>query len=171
MIDLIEAGNSQPNSLQVAEHAGVSRRTVFHHFRDLDALFVSAAEVHGARHRSLITTIPPRGPVEVRIRATCRQRRELFETIAAVHGAAHARTQALPDLASYLADHRFTLRRHLAITLAPELDARGARAEVLLDAVELATGWETWHGLRSQGQHSATSAEEITLYAVTHLLH
>jgi AcrR family transcriptional regulator len=170
MIDLIEAGNTHPTARQVAEQARVSVRSVFHHFEDVDGLFLSAARLHASRHRSLIVTIPPHGPVEPRIRATCHHRRQLFEAVAPVHRVAYARTDGSPGLRELLADHRSLLRRQLAVTLEPELRSRGAGAPYLLEALDVTTGWEAWHALRYHTRHSASSAERVTVYAVTRLL-
>jgi AcrR family transcriptional regulator len=146
MIELIEAGNAYPTAHQVAEHASVSVRSLYHHFGDLDGIFLRAARLHASRYRSLIVAIPPHGPVEPRIRATCRHRRRLFEAVAPVHRVAYART------------------------VAPELRSHGGGAPYLLEALDVTTGWEAWHALRHHARHSASSAERVTVYAVTHLL-
>ncbi len=171
MIALLEAGNVHPTARQVAEQAHVSVRSLFHHFEDVDTLFLGAAQLHAVRHRPLIVAIPPHGPLQPRVRATCHQRRNLFETIAPVHRVVQTRSERLPALAALLADHRSLLRRQLAVTLAPELGTRGPGAELLLEALELATGWETWHALRDHTRHSASSAERVTVYTVSRLLH
>lgn len=170
MIELIEERNTYPTAHQVAEHARVSVRSLYHHFGDLDGLFLRAARLHVSRYRSLIVAIPPHGPVEPRIRATCRHRRRLFEAVAPVHRVAYARTDGLPGLAELLADHRSLLRRQLAVTLGPELRSHGGGAPYLLEALDVTTGWEAWHALRDHARHSASSAERVTVYAVTHLL-
>ena len=64
MIELIEAGNAYPTAHQVAERASVSVRSLYHHFGDLDGIFLRAARLHASRYRSLIVAIPPHGPVE-----------------------------------------------------------------------------------------------------------
>ena len=79
-------------------------------------------------------------------------------------------TDGLPGLAELLADHRSLLRRQLAVTLAPELRSHGGGAPYLLEALDVTTGWEAWHALRHHARHSASSAERVTVYAVTHLL-
>jgi AcrR family transcriptional regulator len=170
LIDLIDAGNPHPTTRQVAARAGVSLRTVFHHFNHVEILFRSAAGLHLSRHRRLVAAIPPHGPIESRIRATCHQRRELFEVIGPVLRVAYARAHGSPGLNAVLGQHRSRLRRQLAVTLGPELSARGRQAKALLDTLELTTSWQSWSALRFEAGHSASSAEQFMAFAVTRLL-
>ena len=170
MIALIQSGNLHPTVRQIADRAGVSRRLVYYHFSDLDALFLTAASLYATRYRSLITPLPSRGPRELRIRAICHQRRQLFEAMAPVHRVAFARTHGVVGLERFLVDHRSLLRKQLAATLAPEIHSRGNEGAELLDALDLATGWEYWFALRDHGHHSPSSAERAIVFAVTSLL-
>jgi AcrR family transcriptional regulator len=169
MIDLIDEGNPRPTSRQVAARAGVSIRTVFHHFGDLDVLFRSAAGLHLWRHRSLVTTPPSHGPIEARIQALCHQRRQLFEVIGPVLRVAHARSQGSAGLREMLAQHRSRLRQQLARTLGPEI-AAGGTEDKMLDTLELTTGWQSWSALRFEAGHTASSAEEFLVQTVTRML-
>ncbi len=170
MIALIQSGNIHPTARQIADRAGVSRRLVYYHFSDIDTLFLTAASLHATRYRSLITPLPSRWPLELRIRAICHQRRQLFEAMAPVHRVAIARTHGLVGLEKFLVDHRSLLRNQLAATLTSEIHARGNVGAELLEALDLATGWEYWFGLRDRGHHSPSSAERAIIFAVTSLL-
>ncbi len=170
LIDLIDNGNPYPSTKLVAARAGVAVRTVYNHFGDVEILFRSAAGLHLARHRSMVADISPGGPVVARIGAICHQRRQLFEAIGPVLRVAHARAQGSPSLDEILIQHRSRLRRQVARTLEPELAARGSQARVVLDAVELATGWQSWSALRFEAGHSATLAEQFMVFAVVKLL-
>jgi AcrR family transcriptional regulator len=44
MLDLVGAGNVAPNAAEIAEHAGVGLRSVFRHFKDMDALYREMTE-------------------------------------------------------------------------------------------------------------------------------
>jgi AcrR family transcriptional regulator len=170
VVELIGSGDPAPSSRQIAHQAGVSVRLVFHHFGDLDVLFARAAEDQVARYRSLITIIPPRGPVETRIRIICRQRRRLFEAIGPVLRASSARSPVVAAQSDVLADQRIILRRQIAVTLAPEIHARGQLAPVVLDTIDVATGWQNWNALRLDAGHTASSAEQVMAFAVSRLL-
>jgi TetR/AcrR family transcriptional regulator, regulator of autoinduction and epiphytic fitness len=156
---------------RIADRAGVARRTLYHHFVDLDVLLLEAARLQALRHRAQLAPLPPIGSVDDRIRATCHQRRELFESVAPVYRAAVARTHGHPGFDEFLAELRTQLRRQLVSTLYPELEALGRRAPVALDALEVATGWSTWHTLRIDTNRSPEAAERITVFAATRILH
>ncbi len=169
-IDLIEAGNPRPTSRQVAGQAGVSVRLVFHHFRRLAVLMRLAAEVQTARHRDCITMIPPGGPLPARVGAICRQRRTLFEATGPVIRAAQRSEPMSPRLEDLLAGQRALLRRQLATTLRPEIDAYDGGAERLLDVLEHTTGWQFWSSLRLEAGLSAPAAEQAMAATVIELL-
>ena len=170
MIGLIVEGQAEPTSRQVAHRAGVSVRLVFHHFGDLQQLFTSAAAHQASRSLGLIGILPPHGPVETRILLICRQRRHLFEANAPLLRASYARSPGSTALTDSLAGHRTLLRRQLEVTLAPEIDARGSQAAVVLDALDVAAGWHTWSALRFDAGHSAPSAEQVIAFSVSRLL-
>jgi len=170
VIDLIVEGHAAPTSRQVAHRAGVSVRLVFHHFGDLHHLFSSAAAHQASRSLGLIGILPPRGPVKTRILLICRQRRQLFEANAPLLRTSYAGSPASTALAESLAGHRTLLRRQLDVTLAPEIDARGSEAPVVLDALDVATSWNSWSALRFDGGRSAAEAEQIMVFSVSRLL-
>lgn len=167
-INLIQSGNPQPTTQQVADEAGVSVRLLFHHFEDVQMLYLNAAELQSSRARSLIAIIPPHGPVDLRVAAICHQRRQLFETIAPVLTAVLARTGNRSDL---MADERALLRHQLMVGLRPEILSRGKSARVLLESLDVATGWQSWTSLRVEARRSADEAERVMVYTLTRLLH
>src|SRR5438477_2779518 len=69
LLALIEEGNLKPTAPQIAERAGVSLRLVFHHFRDLDDLFITAAERHISRVLPTVHPAPTTGPLPERLEA------------------------------------------------------------------------------------------------------
>jgi TetR/AcrR family transcriptional regulator, regulator of autoinduction and epiphytic fitness len=74
LLSLLDDGNYRPTARQVAERAGVSLRSVYVHFDDLEDLFTAAAHNHFARVRDLVQAIPGDGPLESRVDAFVRQR-------------------------------------------------------------------------------------------------
>jgi AcrR family transcriptional regulator len=168
--DLVDAGTLRPTAWQVASQAGVSTRLVFHYFGRMDELIGLAAELHAARHGSLVATIPPNGPLAARISALCRQRRELFETLGPLLRAASAREAATPRWTEALSRQRALLREQLEVALAPEFSRQHRDTGLLLDVVEYTTSWQYWWGLRSEGGYSATAAERAMVSVVTELL-
>ena len=169
LVTLVDGGAHAPTNREVADRAGVSVRLVFHHFLGTQGLVVAAVAHQSERHRSILFAVPPRGPLDLRVRALCRQRRLYFEAVAPMIRLAHARADA-PALQGLLADERARLRHQLAGTLAPEVAARGVEAEALLDALEQATGWESWRALRDVRGHTPAGAERAMAFTTGHLL-
>jgi TetR/AcrR family transcriptional regulator of autoinduction and epiphytic fitness len=169
-IELIDGGFPPPTPTQVAVRAGKSLRTFYLHFRDIDELFVQAARLQASRYRSSVGLLPPKGPVGLRIRATCRQRRDHFEVVGPVLRVAYARALDSADLAAILSRHRTMLRRQLSFTFGPEIMARGSEGQTALDVVDLFAGLPNWNALRFEGGHSEASAERTVVFAVTSAL-
>jgi TetR/AcrR family transcriptional regulator of autoinduction and epiphytic fitness len=169
-VELIDAGNPRPSVRQVAERAGISVSQIYYHFGSVEVLVVKAAAMQVSRHCLVVAVIPPRGPVDVRIRATCHQRRRVLETVAPVLRVAYSRGPGSPPLDDVLAEQRALLRRQVAATFGPELSSRGPQGGLLLEALDVATGWQTWDALRLHRGHSASAAEKFVVYWVTDLL-
>lgn len=164
---LIRSGRPNPTARQVAEQAGVSVRLVFHHFGEVGVLYDRAAALQSARARALIGIVPPRGPTAVRIKAICRQRRQLFESLAPDPRTAPSGRGLPPDLGE---DLHLLLRRQLMVGLRPEILAAGTDAPVLFEALATATGWPNWRSLRADGRRSAAEVERVVVYAASLLL-
>jgi AcrR family transcriptional regulator len=169
-IDLIDSGNLAPKAHQVAAHAGVSNRLIFHHFTDVDQLFTLAVQRQASHYEALTTVIPAHGPTEVRIRVIARQRRRLFEAIGPSLRASYARLPAKAALTEVLAHQRRLLRHQLEVILKPEIAARGEQAPAALETLHVITGWQCWSALRFESGHSATQAEQITVFTVERVL-
>jgi len=169
MIGLIDEGNPSPTTRMIAERAGVSLRLVFHHFPHVDAMFVEAADIQLNRHWSRMSPIASSLPLAERIDRTCRQRRRLFAAITPVRQAAFSRVAENPTIKQGLAASRTWLRGRLASTFEPEILRADDGGEQLLDALELAAGWEAWSTLRD-GSRTLAATEQVMAFALTRLL-
>jgi AcrR family transcriptional regulator len=170
LVALIDERSPHPTIPDVAARAGLSVRTVYHHFGGIRELLVAAVALQSDRHRDLLFLIPPRGSADLRITALCRQRRLYFEEVSPVYRMALVRARGEPALHVLLADDRAALRAQLARTLAPELSARRTGQAELLDALAHATGWDAWQSLRDDGDRTAPSAERVMALTATSLL-
>lgn len=164
MIELVEQGDLEPTAQEVADRAGVSLRTVFHHFQSMELVFAECWEVQVERHWSHLAAVPADGHLAHRIDATVHQRAELFEGIAGPRRAAAVWAHRSEVLALGLQRSRASLRGLLAETFAPELGG-DPQPEVLLDALDVATCFEAWDVLRHGGERP------VAVAAVTRSLH
>ena len=64
LLALIEAGELRPSAARIAERAGVSLRSVFQHFRDVESLFAAMAD----RQRRVKTNAPETRPQLIMMR-------------------------------------------------------------------------------------------------------
>ena len=159
LLGLIEEGDLRPTAPRIAERAGLSLRSVFHHFADLEALFAAAADRQLARVRGLARPLARRGPLRARLGAFVRQRARLLEAITPVRRAALLMEPFSDELAARLRRVRALGREEVARLFAPELAERrpGDRRE-LLAALTVVSGWHTWEALRAHERLSRPRA-------------
>jgi hypothetical protein len=104
------------------------------------------------------------------VTATVNQRARLFDAIAPVRRAAAHASDSSPTLARQLDSSRSMLRSRLRQTFSPELsmqiDGSSPTVRELLDALEVATSFETWDQLRRVAGRSTSATCQI----VEHLL-
>jgi AcrR family transcriptional regulator len=66
-LDLVQEGALQPSADQIAERAGLSRRSIFNHFADLGELYDAVVEVGMQRAAPLLEEISEKAPLAQRI--------------------------------------------------------------------------------------------------------
>lgn len=161
LIALLEEGVHEPTARAVAARAGVSPRLVFHHFADKEEVLRAAVAVQSERHWSRLAAVDPALSRPERVRRLVRQRSNLFEAIGPVRGAALQMQRMSAVLSDELHHSRRSLRRQLAQTFGPELDHVAERRGRLLDALEVAAGFETWQQLRQRMELGPGAAERV----------
>ena len=158
---LMMEGNLRPTAAQVAERAGVSLRTLWSHFPDLESLFAATGEktleVQYAHH----SVIPADQPLEDRVRAFCRQRAAMLESIAGASRAAQLRLPFSEQLRRNRRRHNERLRTDIGQTFAPEIALAGAAADELVSALLVACTWPAWMGARDDLHLSVEEAERV----------
>ena len=161
LLSLLDDGNFRPTARQVAERAGVSLRSVYVHFDDLEDLFTAAAHNHFERMRDLVESIPGDGPLESRLDTFVRQRERIHEASAQVRRAAVLQEPFSPALAEVLSLARKLSRAEIELVFAPELGRRDEIGrEHLAIELEVIANASTWETLRVQHDLSAEAARE-----------
>jgi AcrR family transcriptional regulator len=161
-LELIDAGESQPTARSIAARAGVSLRSVYVRFQDLDAVIVSAAQRQWERVLEITEPLPTSGPRAARLDAFVVQRCRVLELIAPVRRAAESQEAGSPALQSLLSWARQAARDEIARVFAIELDAlpRAERTR-LLDALDVAAGTATWEALRRHRGRAASTSRRV----------
>lgn len=148
-IALLELGDLRPTAPRVAEQAGVSVRSVFQHFDDLETLHAAVAERLVERVAVLVVPVDPELPLEERLDRFVRQRALLLESVTPIRRAAEVHGPFSTEITQRLRDGQGFLRSELVFTFGPELSAAGDEGDDLLDALDAVLSWNTWEGLRS----------------------
>lgn len=160
-IGLLEEGDLRPTAPRVAERAGVSVRSVFQHFADLESLHASVAERLVDRVAVLLVPVPPELPLEERLTRFIHQRCLLLEVVTPIRRAADVHGPFSEEITARLRDGQAFLRQELERTFAPELDQRGEDRTEVLDALDAALSWAAWDVLRASNDRDQATAERV----------
>lgn len=163
---LMLEGDLQPTARRVAERAGVSLRTLWGHFKDLEALFAAAGQKTLRIQYADFHPVPADQPLADRIDQFCRQRAHMLEVIAGASRAAQIRLPYSKQLRINRAHHNERLRAELAELFADEI----AGDDELLGALLVATTWPAWMGSRDDLGLSVEEATAAMHRTVTALL-
>ena len=149
LLGLISEGDVRPTAGRIAERAGISLRSVYVHFDDLDDLFLAAADEQRGRVLALTRKLPDTGPFETRLAAFVEQRSRVLEAIAAVAKAAALQEPFSPAIAATTKAAREFGRAELETVFAIELaNLDPAVRGHALDACDTLTAADTWDFLR-----------------------
>lgn len=164
---LVQEGAVAPTAQAVAERAGVSARSVFHHFQDMESLLASAAEAHVRQYMPMMAPLASDGPFAERRDAFVAQRARLAEKVLPVFRAAMRAEPISEVVAGRLEWATARLRNEVTKVFANEL-ADADRD--LLEALDAMCGIETWVRLRSRQDLSIPAATRVLATAITALL-
>ncbi|MET8348635.1 TetR/AcrR family transcriptional regulator [Micromonospora sp. NPDC005206] len=145
---LISEGDFRPTGERIAERAGISLRTLWTNFKDMETLFeASGAEVlrqQDAAYRPVSAGLP----LAKRVDAYCRQRARLLQLIAPSARAAQMREPVSDQLHRNRLKHIDRVRDEVEQLFAAELAQAGRGREQLLNALVAASMWPAWSMLR-----------------------
>ena len=147
--ELIEEGDLRPTAPRIAERAGVSVRSVFQHFDDLEGLFSAVGDRVLEKLIGLVLHVDPALALDRRLPMVVRQRAALLEAITPIR-----RASTINAWDSALVTHRLQLghdflRAEVAGVFAPELAVAGDERGEVLDALDTVLGWSNWEQLRT----------------------
>ena len=167
MLALFREGVYQPSTAEVAAKAGLSVRSLFRYFDDVNDLHRAALDRELALALRLVDPrVGGAEPTPTKIAAVVRARCELFEVIGPAARALRAAANRRPMLAGQLGRNRAFLRQQLGEIFAPELAASAA----LLPALEVLCSFEAYELLRHDQGLSRKRTEEALRTAVGVLL-
>ncbi|MGC4892462.1 TetR/AcrR family transcriptional regulator [Micromonospora sp. DT31] len=145
---LIDAGDLRPTGERIAERAGVSLRTLWTNFKDMETLFAATGRRVGERQAELWRPVQPDLPLTGRVAAFCEQRARLLEVLAPSARASALREPFSPQLRRNREAAVDRVRAELEAVFGAELAHAGPGRDQLLDALTVACTWSAWSMLR-----------------------
>ncbi|MBA2624285.1 MAG: TetR/AcrR family transcriptional regulator [Acidimicrobiia bacterium] len=157
LLALFREGHLTPGIHEVARRAGISPRSVFRYFDDVEDLTRAAIERQAAEARPLLDLgVGADAPTPDKIEHVVEARLRLYEVIAPGARVARACAHRQPVVAAQLHETRTFLRRQLRLLFAPEL---GGQDATRLPAIDALCSFETYELLRAeQGLSRARTA-------------
>ena len=142
---LVAAGDLRPTAPRVAEKAGVSVRSVFQHFADLESLFATVGDEALRRFRARAMDVDPDLPLDERVAAAVEQRSALLEDLTPLRRSVAVNATDSPSAIERMRLAHSVFRVEVSRVFANELDGDS----VLLDAVDGVMSWPLWDQLRT----------------------
>jgi AcrR family transcriptional regulator len=166
LVQLFDEGDYQPTADEVAARAGISPRSLFRYFEDVDDLARAAIERElQANAAKLRLEVDPGAPLDERITAVVNRRLELWEAVAPTARAARACAHRNHTVAGQLRVRRQLFRDQVAAAFAPEL----AKDPAALAVADVLCSFESVELLRRDqrlGRHRAAAALTNALTAL-----
>ena len=147
VLDLVNEGNPKPTAREIADRAGVSLRSVYVHFDDLDDLFGAAATRHVEQIAGLLHPVDAALPLSARITAFCTQRAQLYEVTGPVRRAALVWTPSSETLREVVGRGRLIAWADTKRLFRTEV-AEGTEGRAVLEGVNIASSAAAWDVLR-----------------------
>jgi AcrR family transcriptional regulator len=161
LVALFRAGNYQPSAAEIALRAGLSPRSLFRYFDDVDDLHQAATSRQLQRASTLVQfDTSAEAPAAVRIERVVQARARLYEELGPAARAMRACAHRYPRLARQLRANRSFLRDQLRAVFAPELAGAAAARFPAIDAL---CSFESYELLRfDQNLSRAKTAAALT---------
>ena len=172
-LGLLASGDLKPTGERIAEAAGVSLRTLWTSFQDMETLFSAAGQRLIERQLAVFEPIDPALPLPDRVDAFCRQRARMLEILAP---AARAAVLYEPFSAALRRNRTIELGRvrdELVQLFGAELAEAGRAGdggEELLRALHVTSTFASWNVLRDNLGLSIDAARGVMARTVGALL-
>jgi TetR/AcrR family transcriptional regulator of autoinduction and epiphytic fitness len=164
-------GDLRPTAPRVAERAGVSLRTVWQQFADMEALLVEANRRDNEIVRSLMERIDPHQPLAARVALFTGQRARILEQMSPTWRAARLHEPFSAELARNKARTLMIAKADLERIFAAELaEVAGTERQQLVDGLHAVSVWSFWESLRTELGLDPGPAEDLMRATFTALL-
>ena len=172
LLAIIREGNLRPGASEIADRAGVSHRSIFRYFDDLDDLVRTAID-HAFTEAGPLAEIPDIavGSTDERIARFVDARFALFESVDGPMQLARMRAPSIPSIDEGIAEiaelFREQIAEHFAVELAPASDAE---RPLLIDAILVLTSYDSFTIHRRLLHNDVDRIRSAWVCALTNLL-
>jgi TetR/AcrR family transcriptional regulator, regulator of autoinduction and epiphytic fitness len=164
-------GDLRPTAPRVAERAGVSVRTVWQQFADMETLLLEASRRDDEIMQSLMEHIEPDQPLQTRIALFVGERSRILERMAPSWRAARVHEPSSEQLRHNKVLVLGMAKAEVEKVFAPELTKLSDdKRQRLLDSVHAISIWSFWESLRSELGLGMSQARELVRTTLTAVL-
>jgi len=167
---LIDEGNLKPTGERIAERAGVSLRTLWTNFKDMETLFAATSDRVTERQNALYKPVPVDLPLTKRVEEFCAQRVRMLEMLAPSARASAVRQPFSKELRAARRRNIARVREEIETLFAEELETAGAGREELLHALTVASTFAAWSMMRDELRLEPEAAGAVMSRTVAALL-
>jgi len=171
-LDLLNEGDLNPGVAAVAERSGVSHRSVFRYFEDLEELFRVAIE-HQADRMSELSYLRGlgRGTFDERVEAIIAHRIALYDATENVSRAARLRAPSQPILQASITSTRALAREQARVQFRQELRAMSSEdSSAALAAIDALLSFEAYDLYRNAQSRSRGRTASTLSFAIRRML-
>lgn len=146
LLDISREGNLHPGASEIADRAGVSHRSIFRYFDDLDDLVGTAID-HAFVEAGPLAEVPDigTGPLDSRIDTFVDARIALFEHVDGTMQLARMRAPTIPSIDEGIADLAELFREQIAQHFESELaDLDDEQRSLLIDGILVLTSYDSF---------------------------
>ncbi|MCS3879789.1 AcrR family transcriptional regulator [Gordonia amarae] len=168
-VALLRDGVLRPTAAQIAERAGVSTRTLWSSFGDMEGLLSATVAYWADLDVQLRTPVDPHLPLEDRLVRFCSDRSRRLVSIAPAALAASVHEPLSPVLQADRARHLTRTRTELQEAFGGEI-ASAADPEALLDALTITVSSEAWNLLHTRLNQAYDHCARVMEFTMRSLL-
>lgn len=172
LLEIIREGNLRPGASEIADRAGVSHRSIFRYFDDLDDLVRTAID-HAFEQAGPMADIPDigSGSLDERITSFVDARLTLFESVDGTMQLARMRAPSIPSIDEGIAEIAVLFENQIAEHFAQELAGLDENdRDLLVDGVLVLTSYDSFTIHRRLLHHDLDRIRAAWRYALGTML-
>lgn len=170
LLDLVAGGDVAPTAQRIADRAGVSVRSVYQHFADVEGLYADAAERTYEWVRETVKDVDTSLPLARRVDAFVENRTTTLESLLPFHRAVRLMEPTSDRVRGYRLAMEKWEKDRVAKVFAPELRAMdSSQRSAALAGLDVLASADSWDHLRRNGQ-SARAARQVLRSGILCLL-